>query len=129
MPRFALVTGASSGIGEATAKLLASEGYSVALLARRREPLERVLAELPACEGGHVVVTCDLMDATSIASAAVEVSQIFGGLDLVVCNAGVGYRALVEELDDDLLDAVFATNVLGPMRLARELLPILRLSE
>ena len=129
MTRYALVTGASSGIGEATAKLLASEGYAVALLARRREPLERVLADLPECEDGHVVLTCDLTDPASITAAATELSQIFGGLDLVVCNAGVGYRALVEELNDKLLDAVFATNVLGPMRLARELLPELRKSD
>jgi NAD(P)-dependent dehydrogenase (short-subunit alcohol dehydrogenase family) len=53
----------------------------------------------------------------------------FGGVDLVVCNAGVGYRALIEELDDELLERVFATNALAPMRLARELLASLRKSE
>jgi len=141
--RRALVTGASSGIGEATAKLLASEGYSVALLARRREPLDAVLEVLasstrsssPAAEcagspeASHYVVTCDMTDSASIAAAAKSLAENFGTIDLVVCNAGVGYRAKIEELDDDLLDRVFATNALGPMRLARELLPTLRKSD
>jgi NAD(P)-dependent dehydrogenase (short-subunit alcohol dehydrogenase family) len=127
--RRVLVTGASSGIGAETARLLASEGYAVALLARRLEPLQKVAASLAGDAGKHHTVSCDLTSAVSIASAAADLAANFGTIDLVVCNAGVGYRAKVEELDDSLLDRVFATNVLGPMRLARELLPTLRKSE
>lgn len=123
-PRRALVTGASSGIGAAAARLLAAEGYRLALLARRPGPLADLAASLPG--EGHLQLSCDLCDPAAIAAAAGELGAGFGALDLVVCNAGIGYRATVEELDDDLLDRVFATNTLAPLRLARELLPLLR---
>lgn len=114
MTRRALVTGASSGIGEAVARLLASEGYRVALLARRRERLEEIAAELPKCDGGeHLVVPCDLTDFPSIDRAAAEIGDAFGALDLLVNNAGLGYRAKVSEFDPKLLRRVFDTNVLG----------------
>ena len=65
--RRALVTGASSGIGAATARLLADEGYRVALLARRRERLDSLLGELAG--EGHVALPCDLTDAAAIDAA------------------------------------------------------------
>lgn len=122
--RRALVTGASSGIGAAAARLLAAEGYQLALLARRPGPLADIHAELAG--DGHLELSCDLTDSAAITRTAAELAEQWDGLDLVVCNAGIGYRARVEELDDELLERVFRTNVLGPMRLARELLPLLR---
>ena len=113
----ALVTGASSGIGAAAARALAAEGFAVALLARRAAPLEEVRASLAG--SGHRVLTCDLTDAAAIRAAAEELRAEWDGLELVVANAGVGYRALLSELDDELVERVFATNVLAPMRLAR----------
>ena len=77
--RRALVTGASSGIGEAVARLLAAEGYRVALLARRREELERVLGELDG--SGHLVLACDLTQPAAIDGAIAELQAAFGGLD------------------------------------------------
>ena len=123
----ALVTGASSGIGAAAARALAAEGFAVALLARRAAPLEEVRASLAG--SGHRVLTCDLTDAAAIRAAAEELRAEWDGLELVVANAGVGYRALLSELDDELVERVFATNVLAPMRLARELLPALQAGE
>lgn len=122
--RRALVTGASSGIGAAAARALAAAGYRIALLARRAEPLEAVRAELAG--SGHMCVTCDLQDPAAIRAAADLLQREWGGLELVVANAGVGYRALISELDDELCERVFATNVLAPMRLARDLLPLLK---
>jgi NAD(P)-dependent dehydrogenase (short-subunit alcohol dehydrogenase family) len=125
--RRALVTGASSGIGAATARLLAASGYRVALLARRRERLEAIRSEL---EGeGHLVLPCDLVDADAIESALSELDGAFGGLDLLVNNAGMGYRARVEELDPALLDQVFAANVRGLLLSCRGALPLLRRGE
>ena len=122
--RRALVTGASSGIGAATARLLAAKGYRVALLARRQERLNALLLEL---EGeGHIALTCDLVDAAAIESAFSKLEHSFGGLDLLVNNAGMGYRARVEELDPALLDQVFASNVRGLLLACRSALPLLR---
>ncbi len=110
--RRALVTGASSGIGEAVSRLLAQEGYRVALLARRRDRLDTIAAELPVVDGGpHVVLPCDLTDFAAIERALAELESSFGGLDLLVNNAGIGYRARVRDLDPEELRRVFDTNV------------------
>ena len=122
--RRALVTGASSGIGAATARLLAAEGYRVALLARRRERLAALCEEL---EGdGHLVLSCDLTQPAEIEVAFAALGEAFGGLDLLVNNAGMGYRARVEELDPELLDQVFGANVRGLLLACRAALPLLR---
>lgn len=121
------MTGASSGIGEAVAELLAREGYAVALVARRREELERVAAGLPpAGDREHLVLPADLADPASIERALAEVERAWGGLDLLVNNAGRGYRARVEELEPAQLRAVFDTNVTGLLLVCRAALPALR---
>lgn len=125
--RRALVTGASSGIGAATAKRLAEEGYRLALLARNAERLEAVRATLPG--EGHRVLTCDLTDPQAIAGCVAELEHEFGGLDLLVNNAGMGYRALVEELVPELVRQVYATNVEAVLHTCRACLPLLRKGE
>ena len=122
--RRALVTGASSGIGEATVRRLADEGYSVALLARNRERLEQVVAELPG--DGHLLLVCDLCECAEIEAAFVRLAETWDSLDLLVNNAGLGYRALVSELDDALLEQLFRTNVMALLHTARLALPLLR---
>lgn len=121
--RRALVTGASSGIGAAVARLLAGEGWRVALLGRREELLAEVAA---ACEGrGHLVLPCDLTDPAALRATFERVGEQLGGLELLVNNAGMGYRARVEELDDELLRRVFDTNVIALLQCCREALPLL----
>ena len=126
--RRALVTGASSGIGEATARLLAQQGYRVALLARRESELERVRASLSHPER-HVCVPCDLRDSAALIRAAAVVGERFGALDLLVQNAGHGYLARVEESRSDVLRSLVETNVVAVLDLARESLPLLRRGE
>ena len=125
--RRALVTGASSGIGRATARLLASRGYRVALLARRGAELEALAREIVA-QGGRapLVLACDLCKLSELERAFENLEREFGGLELLVNNAGMGYRARVEELEDALLQRLFATNVLAPMHACRRALPLLR---
>lgn len=122
--RRALVTGASSGIGAAVARELARRGYRVALLARREEALQGVLAELEGDD--HLVLPCDLVDPDAIAAAFRVLDGAFGGLELVVNNAGVGYRARVEELRPDVLRRVFDTNVFALLLVCQAALPLLR---
>jgi NAD(P)-dependent dehydrogenase (short-subunit alcohol dehydrogenase family) len=122
--RRALVTGASSGIGAATARVLAAEGYRVALLARRRDRLDALSEELEG--SGHLVLPCDLTDAAAIASSFEALGGAFEGLDLLVNNAGMGYRARVEEFEPALLDQLFASNVRGLLLACQGALPLLR---
>jgi NAD(P)-dependent dehydrogenase (short-subunit alcohol dehydrogenase family) len=125
--RRALVTGASSGIGAATARALAESGYRVALLARRLDELHAVRDGLHTHEDGeHLAVACDLCDPRAIEAALAQIEAQFGGLELLVNNAGLGYRAKVEELDPELLERTFRTNVLGPFLLCKAALPLLR---
>jgi len=119
-PRFALVTGASSGIGRAIAVALAARGDRVALLARRRERLEEVANALaPSPLGAHLVVPCDLTDPDAVEAATRTIEEAFARLDLVVNDAGMGYRARVTELEPALVRQVFATNVEGLLFVCR----------
>ncbi len=84
--RVAVITGASSGIGEATARTLAAAGYRVALLARRADRVQALADELG---GGAIAIEADVTDRDSLAAAAQRVQERFGGADVLVNNAGV----------------------------------------
>ena len=118
--RVALVTGASAGIGEATARRLAEAGYRVIAAARRIDRLERLAAEI-----GGEARRLDVTDPDSVTNLAAGVER----LDLLVNNAG-GALGLdpVEESDDERWRVMWETNVLGLMRMTRALLPALRAS-
>jgi NAD(P)-dependent dehydrogenase (short-subunit alcohol dehydrogenase family) len=122
--RRALVTGASSGIGAAVARALAAGGWRVALLARRADALAEVAASCAG--GGHLALSCDLTDPAALRAAFARAGEELGGLELLVNNAGMDYRARVEELDDELLERVFDLNVVALLRCCREALPLLR---
>ncbi|MFI6348288.1 SDR family oxidoreductase [Streptomyces sp. NPDC050560] len=119
----ALVTGASSGIGRATALRLAEEGATVALVARRKERVEE-LADLVADQGGRaLVVSADVTDADAAAAAVAEIVERLGRLDIVVNAAGVmlngdSLRARLDEWDQ-MVDV----NVKGVMYVVKAALP------
>jgi 3-oxoacyl-[acyl-carrier protein] reductase len=106
------------------ARLLAESGYRVVLLARREEALKNVLAGLQGED--HFYVPCDLTQPEEIARAMILVEERMGGLDLLVNNAGVGYRARVEEIQPEILRSVFDTNVFGMLLACQGSLPLLR---
>jgi NAD(P)-dependent dehydrogenase (short-subunit alcohol dehydrogenase family) len=116
----ALVTGASSGIGREVARRFAAEGARVVVTGRRPEPLEEIAAEID----GHPVPGdgSDPETAPRIVAAAVE---RFGGLDVVVANAGVGFGGSVGDVDDERWQRTFDVNVTAAMRLVRAAIPAL----
>ena len=84
--RVAVITGASSGIGEATARALAADGHRVALLARRADRIQALATEL----GDHAIaIEADVTDRDSITAAAARVKTELGGADILINNAGV----------------------------------------
>lgn len=116
--RVAVVTGATSGIGAATAARLAADGAAVALVGRRADRLEALAAELDS-DGGVVPVAVDVSDAAAVARAAEEVRAQLGRVDLVVANAGQMLAGPFEDQDVDEWDRMIDVNVRGLLRVGR----------
>jgi NADP-dependent 3-hydroxy acid dehydrogenase YdfG len=116
--RVAVVTGATSGIGAATAARLAADGAAVALVGRRADRLEALATELDA-DGGVVPVALDVADSAAVARAAEEIRAQLGRVDLVVANAGQMLAGPFEEQDVDEWDRMIDVNVKGLLRVGR----------
>lgn len=114
--RTAVVTGASSGIGEATARLLASEGCNVVLAARRKERLNALAAELGE---GTLAAPTDVTVPGACAALVARTVERFGSLDILVNNAGLGLYGSIPEGDPDDWRKMFDVNVLGVLYLTR----------
>jgi 2-keto-3-deoxy-L-fuconate dehydrogenase len=114
--RVALVTGGASGIGLATARLLAARGARVAVL-------DRVKAE---DAGGLYPVIADVTDDAAVRAAVAAAGQAIGAFDILVNNAGIGAAGTVADNDDDEWRRVLDVNVLGMVRVTRAALPLLR---
>ncbi|MFF4693962.1 SDR family oxidoreductase [Streptomyces sp. NPDC001307] len=113
--RVAVVTGASSGIGEASAEHLASLGAKVAVLARRAERLDDLVARIGKNGGTAVAIAVDVTDAAAVQAAADRVQAELGGADLLLNNAGVMLPAPVEELRADQWQRQIDLNISGLM--------------
>ena len=114
--KFALVTGASGGLGGAIARALHAQGASVALSGTRRDALEAVAAELGA---RTFVLPCDLSEKQSVEALVPSAETAMGGLDILVNNAGVTRDNLFMRMKDDEWDQVLAVNLTAAFRLAR----------
>ena len=119
--RVAVVTGATSGIGVATARRLVADGAAVALLGRRKDRLDSLVAELRDQPGDARVlaVPVDIADADAFAAAATTIRSELGRIDLVVANAGVMLGAAFEKADTREWERMIDTNVLGLLRTGR----------
>ncbi|HJZ47183.1 MAG TPA: SDR family NAD(P)-dependent oxidoreductase [Roseiflexaceae bacterium] len=119
----ALITGASRGIGEATARELARRGYALALAARSAGPLEALAAELSRAGAQALPIPTDLRDMEAIRRLARLALGQFGRVDALIHNAGIGGHSAVARLGEGAAAATIDTNLLGPIELTRLLLP------
>lgn len=122
----AIVTGASSGIGREIARALAASGADAVLVARRRERLEELAAEITAGGAGAEIVAGDLTE-PSVRAAAVDAAvNRFGGLDILVNNAGIGAMGLFEDAGADRLRPIMEVNFFAVVEMIRAALPALK---
>ncbi len=125
--RVALITGASSGIGEATARLFAAQGARVALLSRSEDELQEV-AEAIRADGGEVlVVTADIAAADEVEAAIQQIDDAWGRLDIVFANAGVnGVWAPIDELEPDEWKKTVDINLNGTYHTIHFAVPLMK---
>jgi meso-butanediol dehydrogenase/(S,S)-butanediol dehydrogenase/diacetyl reductase len=116
--KVALISGGGTGIGAATARLFAREGASVVVTGRRPEPIEAVAAEV-----GGAAVAGDASDPAHAAEAVGSTVRLFGGLDIVVANAGIGLGGSAAEVTDEQWTTTIGINLTGPLFLIRAALP------
>jgi len=120
--KIAIVTGASSGIGLATAKLLTKSGAKVALVARSSDKLEKISHNL----SGSLPVTCDMTDQVQIKEMIKKVIKHFGKVDILINNAGQGYDASLEQIDINKFRGLFELDVIGPLVAMQEVIPLMK---
>lgn len=126
--RAVLVTGASSGVGAATARRLGAAGATVLLVARSKDRLAEVRADIRRAGGVAHVHPADLAEAAEVDALAAELLESYGGADILVSNAGLSIRRSAELTYERLHDYERSMNVnfFGPVRLAMALLPAMR---
>ena len=121
--RVAVITGASSGIGEATARALAADGHRLALLARRADRVEKLAEEL---DNGALAIEADVTDRDSIVAAAKRVQSELGGADILINNAGVMLLAPFSSEQKTEIRQMVETNLLGAITTTEVFLDQLR---
>ena len=117
----ALVTGGSSGIGQAIARMLRDEGYDLTLASRTRDKIEAAAAEL-----GAQAIAADMAQEADCVRVVAEHVARFGGLDLLVNSAGIGIAGTVESLEAKHIDLQLGVNLRGLLLVSREAIPHLK---
>jgi NAD(P)-dependent dehydrogenase (short-subunit alcohol dehydrogenase family) len=112
--KVALVTGAGTGIGKASAKALARDGYAVVLAGRRREPLDAVAKEIEAAGGKALAVPTNVGDPAQVKALFAKAKETFGRLDVLFNNAGMGAPPVpLEDISYEKWMEVVAANLTG----------------
>jgi short-subunit dehydrogenase len=118
-----LITGASSGIGLQLAKDLIKEGANLALLARRKDILDKIADESKSYFSKVITVHCDVTSKESVSNAFTFVKNNLGDIDAAILNAGVSQRMKVENFNVDLAENTFNVNVIGLLYCLNEIIP------
>jgi len=119
-----LITGASSGIGEATARLFGKDGYRLVLAARRIDRLEALRTDIELEGGKALAIRADVSDYTEIKNLADSAIEHFGQVDILLNNAGVGRMDWLDKLDPEHdIEAQLRINLFGTIYMTREVLP------
>jgi NAD(P)-dependent dehydrogenase (short-subunit alcohol dehydrogenase family) len=121
MTKVVLITGASSGIGRLTAELMARHGWQVVATARDAKALEALVGQ-----PGISAIQLDVTDDASIASAIKQTVERFGGVDVLVNNAGYGHYGPLEGTSAEEVELQFRTNVFGTINCIRHVMPVMR---
>jgi len=120
--KIVIVTGASSGIGLATARLLTERGAKASLVSRSKEKLEELSKELP----DSYAIPADLTRVSDIRRMVAQTKNHFGRIDILINSAGQGYDALIEKTDIDTFRHIFDLDLVGPLIAMQEVIPIMR---
>lgn len=120
MNSVAIVTGASSGIGFAISKLLIENGFSVVLASRNTEKLRSLFPN-----ENILIVKTDITKSSDIKNLVSETITKYSKIDVLVNNAGIGISGPLQEMDEKQIEIVVATNLLGPIMITKEVLPIM----
>lgn len=118
-----LITGCSTGLGRAFAEAALERGHNVLVTARNVDSVRDIADKHP---DRAVPLALDVTSDSDITNAVTAAEERFGGVDVLVNNAGYGYRAAVEEGEDDAVRTLFETHVFGPIRLIKAVLPGMR---
>jgi short-subunit dehydrogenase len=124
--RVVIITGASAGIGRETALLFAKEGCRLALAARRKDRLDALAEEVKKAGGEALSVQADVSKEEQVERLLQQTTEHFGGLDVLVNNAGFGLFAKIEDTTVEELQAIFATNFAGTFYVIKAALPFLQ---
>jgi len=122
----ALVTGGGTGIGRRTAEMLAAAGASVAITGRRREQLEATVRTIEGTGGRAVAISGDVAEPAHAHRMVESTVDAFGGLHIVVNNAGIARRGALEQMSDEDVEATVDIDLKGPIYITRAALPHLR---
>jgi NAD(P)-dependent dehydrogenase (short-subunit alcohol dehydrogenase family) len=118
-----LITGASSGLGASLARAVLEQGDNAVITARNTDHLTDITDAYPE---NSLAVSLEVADHDQVVAAVTAATERFGAVDVLVNNAGHGYRAAVEEAATDEVDELFATNFFGPVDLIKQVLPQMR---
>lgn len=122
----AAITGASAGIGRATAIRLARDGAAVAICARRTDRLDAVANEIRAAGGRALPVTADVTKPADMDHFVAAIVQEYGRLDVMICNAGYGIYGEIDGVRPEQMRALMDVNFMGTFNAARSAMPVFR---